>query len=69
MVRPQGVYEIEFNARSGINYQDVSGWVVVMHSRHVAQAVDTQGSWCVVGIGEGKGMHVRDRVNLASNIN
>jgi hypothetical protein len=45
MVRPQGVDEIEFNARSGINYQDVSGWVVVMHSRHVAQAVDTQGVW------------------------
>jgi hypothetical protein len=45
MVRPQGIDEIEFNARSGINYQDVSGCVVLMHSRHVAQAVDTQGAW------------------------
>jgi hypothetical protein len=69
MVRPQGVYEIEFNARPCINYQDVSGRVILMHSGYVAQAINSQGSWCFIGIGEGKGVHVRDRINLASKGN
>jgi hypothetical protein len=66
MIGPKSVDEIEFNASSGINYQDVSGWVVLMHSGYVAQAINSQGVWSFVGIGEGKGIHVSDGVNLAS---
>ena len=69
MIGPQGVDEIEFNASSGINYQDISGGVLLMHSGYIAQAINSQGVWSFVGIGEGKGVHVRYRINLASKIN
>jgi hypothetical protein len=69
MIGPKSVDEIEFNASSGINYQNVSGGVLLMRSGYVAQAINSQGVWSFVGIGEGKGVHVRDRINLASKGN
>jgi hypothetical protein len=66
MIGPQGVDEIEFNACSGINYQDVSGGVMLMHSGYIAQAINSHGVWSFVGIGEGKWIHVRYGINLTS---